>query len=191
MKSALLSLCIVLAASAQAATIYTTETDFQNVLASGYYLEEFDTLVAGDTWTAPGANGFGFDAMADGGVGPRNEGDPAAPAISANWVDGTLALYFTGEPVTALGANFCTKRFMFGTDQMNIITLSDGTVEQFLGLGFRGFTSEVPITSLIFVGEDDPSYAYGWIDHLYVGTMIPEPTTAILFGLGVLLLRRR
>ncbi|MGD8453380.1 MAG: PEP-CTERM sorting domain-containing protein [Phycisphaerae bacterium] len=187
----LITAIIALAISANAATVYDTEADFLSVIASNYYLEDFDTLVSGETWDAPGANGFDFLAQADGGVAARSEGDPAAPCLSANWVDGTLEIVFTGAPVTALGANFCTKRFMHGTDQMNVITLSDGTVEQFMGLGFRGFTSDVPITSFTHVGVDDPSYAYGWLDHLYVGTMVPEPGAIALLSLGALFLRRR
>lgn len=191
MRFAFLFALVVCAATANAATVYTTEADFLPMIGADYYLEDFDTLVSGASWDAPGANGYDFLAQADGGVAARSEGHPAAPCLSPNWVDGTLEIVFTGTPVTALGAYFSTKKFMGGNDQMNIITLSDGTVEEFLGFGFRGFTSDVPITSLIHVGSDDPSYAYGWVDHLYVGTMVPEPAALTMLLLGGLLLRRR
>ncbi|MCG3123092.1 MAG: hypothetical protein GIKADHBN_01501 [Phycisphaerales bacterium] len=189
---AVLGVVALVAGRAGAATVYSTEAEFLSVINSGYYLEDFDTL-SGVTalWDAPGANGFDFYAEGGGGVAGWGTGYPTSPSISANWVDGDLLITFSGAPVTALGAYFQTKRHIFNTDQMNIITLSDGTVEQFPGFGFRGFTSDVPITTLHFVGSDDPGYAYGWLDHLYVG-QIPAPGAAcVLVAGGVLAGRRR
>ena len=77
------------------------------------------------------------------------------------------------------------------------ITLGDGTVESFTPTSFaetfRGFTSDVAITSLVISAPGQARYA--GLDNLTVGALaVPEPSAWALMGLGlagVLALTRR
>ncbi len=192
MTRTLVACALCVAGSARAATVvHTTEAGFAGSLAPGYYLEDFGTLAGGQSWIAPGGNGYGFTAFANFGIHINGGGNPSGPSLSVSSPDDTILITFTGAPVTALGGWFSTVS-LGGNPQMNVITLSDGTVEQFIGTGFRGFTSDVPITSFTFFGSDDPSYTRQWLDHLYVGSVVPSPAPVSLVALaGLGAIRRR
>ncbi len=190
-------LVLTLASTAFAATQYDDEPSFLANLASPYYLEDFvgwtygNPLdgsqtdcdfgpVEGYSWHAFAVNALWSNFSA---LSTNNSGDP-------------LVITFTGLPVTALGGNFTATdisgNIIPGTV---LIDLSDGThtelVDPTAGT-FTGYTSDVPIVSVTIDSPDDGSISrWPQLDHFYVGSMIPEPASLVLLGLGTLLLRRR
>jgi lysozyme family protein len=72
--------------------------------------------------------------------------------------------------------------------------LSDGTVTSFTPASqsdsYRGFTTDVAISSLVISGTAGTSL-YAGLDNLTVGTVtpVPEPSTIALMGVGLVGLR--
>jgi hypothetical protein len=198
LKNAVLSVMILaLASTAFAATQYDDEPSFLANLASPYYLEDFvgwsygDPLdgsqtdydfgpVEGYSWHAYATNGLWSNL---GALSTNNSGDP-------------LVITFTGLAVTALGGNFTATDISGNVIPGTVlIDLSDGTHTELINptaSTFTGYTSAVPITSVTIDSlDDDGINRWPQLDHFYVGSMIPEPASLVLLGLGTLLLRRR
>jgi hypothetical protein len=177
----------------QAATIFIDSPTFVAGLQPGYYLESFDSLTA-EPLPNPiifSSGGFSYSASAPGGFFPV--------ATSGDWVLSTtfptdpITLTFTSGNVTAVGGHF------FATDLVGNVTsgtitlnLSDGssvTLTNPAASSFIGFMTEVPITSLVIAAENEGApYKYPTADDLYVGSTVPEPSSAILVAAGGLLL---
>lgn len=183
-------------ASFASTTTYTSSSAFLSNVAPGAYLESFDGL--SDPPPGPASfsgGGFSYSASAPSDI------YLAGGFLGASQIDEALTISFTSGNVKAIGANF------FATDINDdfqavrvVITLGDGTVEDFtpssISETYRGFISTSFITSLIISGPGASLYA--GLDNLTVGTSgriidVPEPTSALLVGLGMagLLISRR
>lgn len=174
---------------------YTDENTFLLNVGANFYLEDFDAFQYGvqlngsqTTWSAPGANGYGWDASASQGLWSLDG------AISTSVSEDELVIDFTGIPVTAFGGIFFASddagSIVVNTDIT--VSLSNGTSQTFTsdGLEFLGWTGENAIQDVTL------SVAQGsltWIaaDHVYTGTMIPEPAPLLALGLGLFALAKR
>lgn len=182
----------LLSMSTVAATItHTSSAAFLSHLAPGAYTETFDGMTnppAGPVVFSSG--GFSYSASAPSDI--YLEGG----FLGTSDIDEPLTLMFTSGNVRAVGAEF------YATDinddpisALVTITLSDGTVEIFtptsFATSFRGFTSDVAITSLVISAPGQMLYA--GLDNLTVGK-VPEPAGWMLVGLalaGLVASRRR
>ena len=190
MKKYLAALLFLAQAPLASAGVYTTEASFLTQLQPGYYLEDFNGYKYGNpldgnqtSQTYGPVNGYSWTASAPNGLF-SNPG-----ALSTNNAIDLLTITFTGDPVTALGGIFASTDANGNViQQLVTITLSDGTTASLTGSDFRGFTSAAPITFLTIDAIDQPSSNWPQLDHFYVGSAIPEPTSLALLGLGSLLL---
>ncbi len=183
-------------ASFASTTTYTSSAAFLPNVSPGAYLESFDGLVNPPAGSVPFSGGaFSYSAFAPSDI--YLEGG----FLGTSQIDEALTITFTSGNVKAIGANF------FATDINDdfqavrvLITLSDGTVEDFtpssISDSYRGFISTSFISSLVISGPGASLYA--GLDNLTVGTAgriidVPEPTSALLVGLGMagLLISRR
>lgn len=177
---ALLSTSTAFAAS----TVYTSSGSFLSNVAAGSYTENFDALGTID----PGPLGLSSGAFSYSISAPSDLFD-AGGFLSTSLPDEAVTINFNGANVTAVGSNFYAVNFGNDFQSVNItLVLSDGTVETFkptsVNDSFRGFTSNVAITSLVVNGPGATLYAS--IDNLTVGvTAVPEPGTWALMGLGL------
>jgi hypothetical protein len=193
-KTAFAFLLVILAAGSYA-DWYTDENTFLMNVGANFYLEDFDAFQYGNqlngsqtSWSAPGANGYGWDAGAAFGLWSLDG------AISTSEAEDEIAIDFTGLPITAFGGIF------FATDDAGFIVLdtditvalSNGTAHTFTsdGLEFIGWTGANAIQGATL------SVAQGsltWIaaDHVYTGTMVPEPAPLIALGLSLAALAKR
>lgn len=173
------------------ATWYTTEASFLGAINPVYYLEDFNDFQYGvqlngsqTSWSAPGANGYGWDASAALGLW-SNDG-----ALSTNSAMDPLIFTFTGSPVTAFGGIF------YGSDISGVavptaqvtVTLSNGEFQTFTanGTDFLGWTGAAAIASVqLDVVEPGGANVWNTADHVYTGAGVPEPATFVAIGLGL------
>jgi hypothetical protein len=167
---------------------FTDENEFLNMLSPAHYLEDFDDFQFGvnlngtqTAWTAPGGNGYGWDASAPLGLWSVDG------AISTSESEDTLTLTFTGSPVTAFGGVFyATDSSGFIVPQTEItVFLSNNETQTFTsdGLDFLGWTGGSAIASVeLSVAANSAT----WItaDHVYTGAAVPEPLTIVALSLG-------
>ena len=89
----------------------------------------------------------------------------------------------------AAGGNFAPNDNSGNIVPGNInLTLSDGTnlSNYYLNVGdFRGFTSNIPITSMSVSTLDLTNSSYPTVDHFYVGSQVPIPAAVWLLGTGL------
>ena len=170
-----------------ATTTYTTQPTFAAAVQSGAYTETFS--VANPAFPAPTSiaytNGtFSFTVAATGGV------YTSGAIIGTNAPAEALTITF-GAGVTAVGGNFfltdITDTFVPGGSVT--LTLNDGTTTTYTPTGtttYRGFTSDVAISSLTFSA---PAANYATLDNLTVGkaivTAVPEGSTWAMMALGM------
>ncbi len=183
-------------AAAGSATVYTDLASFMANVAPGSYSENFAGVPTGSvpSLNFGPVNGFAYTVGAT-GLGSNNLfNDPGI--VSTDSALDSLIITFTGAPVTAVGGNFWASDISFfptGTDIT--INLSDGTNVSYTSTGpadFRGFISNVAITSMTIDAPDVPANAWATMDNLVVGSAIPAPGAAAVLGLaGVAGLRRR
>jgi PEP-CTERM motif len=212
MKMILLVVAVLFLAvvpSAFATATYTDETAFLTSIAPVFYLEDFSGWSSGNpipNQTGPitdadfGPNyGYSWHAHT-----PEGSLFSNSSALSTGFADDTsIMITFTGAPVTAVGGIFS-----FTDPGENIsnyaitVALNDGTTVVANGSSFIGFTSNVPLTSLLFTTASTPELDWPQLDHLYLGTAssttppttVPEPSTFALLAAGLggmALLRKR
>lgn len=167
-----------------ATTSYTTSAAFLAAVQPGAYTETFS--VANPAFPAPTSvpytNGsFSFTVAAATGV------YTSGSLIGTNGPQDTLTITF-GAGITAVGGNF------FITDIGDnfvaapvTLTLNDGTTTTYTPTStatYRGFTSDVAITSLTFAA---PALNYASMDNLTVGRVVPVPeaSTWAMMALGL------
>jgi len=175
--------------------VYTNSGDFLSNVQPGFYLETFAGVPVGPAGPLLSfSNGtFSYDITAVGGGTNQLFNNPGL--VSTDSALDAIVITFTSGNVTAVGGN------MWGTDINFVaipasmtITLSDGTVEVYnanSATAFRGFVSDMLITSLTIDAADLPANAWSTLDNLYVGAAIPAPGGVALLGLGGLLAARR
>src|SRR5688500_9970727 len=144
---------LAFACTAANAAWFTDENDFLNATAPNFYQEDFNNFQFGvnlngtqTVWSAPGANGYGWDASAALGLWSLDG------AISTSASEDVLTIAFTGEPVTSFGGIFfATDSAGFIVPQMDItVSLSNTESRTFTsgGLDFLGWTGAAAISSV-------------------------------------------
>lgn len=168
-----------------ASTVYNSSASFLAQVAGGAYTETFSGL-SDPPSGAVGFSGAGFSYTA---FSPSDI-YLSTGFLSTSQIDEALTVTFTSGNVTAVGGDFFAVNLSDELQAVSItLTLSDGTVETFTPTStadsFRGFSSNVVITSLVMSGPGVSLYA--GLDNLTVGvTAVPEPSTWALMGLGLL-----
>ncbi|MBX3119296.1 MAG: PEP-CTERM sorting domain-containing protein [Fimbriimonadaceae bacterium] len=189
---------VLMVASASAhATWYTNEANFLAAIDPNFYLEDFNTFTSfgtpldgtTSTWSAPGANGYGWDAFAAGNLW-SNVG-----ALSTNLAEDPIVITFTGAPVTAFGLKIgntdITGAFIAGDSTVTLSNAATNTLTQGATEGFLGWVGNDVLTSATLTTV---SPANDWVqaDHVYTGAAaVPEPATMAVLGVGALALLRR
>jgi hypothetical protein len=196
-KLAVVAGALALVGAASAQTIYNNEAAFLAAVVGPSYLEDFNNFTFGNPlngtqtlWSAPGANGYGWDASAAGGL-YSNPG-----AMSTNQAGDPLIFTTTGAPITAIGGRFANSDITGAIIPGTITIHVDGAEYVFEarpGEVFWGITQAAPISVIDFKADDPGVNSWVQVDHYRVGAAVPEPATvlAILAGLGVLAARRR
>lgn len=189
---------LLLGSVAAHATWYTDESAFTTAMSGSFYLEDFNDFTFGSplngsqlTWTAPGANGYGWQASATVGLWSL----PGALSVAQN--NDPLVITFTGAPVTAFGAIVAdtdlngqtvagTVTFLMSNGDTQNRTFAAGES------GFLGWTGNSAISSVVISPSGAGAENYATIDHVYTGsTTVPEPMTVTGLALGALALLRR
>jgi len=189
-----LALAVLSAASVASTTTYSSSASFLGNVAAGAYFESYDGLV--DPPAGPAlfsGSGFSYSAFAPSDI------YLAGGFLSTSQISEALTITFTSGNVTAVGGNFYIADLNDDFQSVSVtLTLSDGTTTTFTPTSmfdsYRGFTSDLSITSLTMSGPGPSLYA--GLDNLTVGVMVspvPEPATLSLLGLGLtgLLVTRR
>ena len=177
--SAFLALSSV--SSATAGQFFTNETAFVNAIQPNYYLEDFTNFTTGSpldgsqaTYSAPGANGFGWTASASFGLFAN------ASALSVNNANDPLTITFTSNIVMAVGGKVANTDKDGGLIPGTVtITTSDGASNSIVFAtatqGFLGYTTTVPITSITLNASSGIVNNWIQLDHFYTG--VPNTNT--------------
>lgn len=182
-------------ATAGTATVYTDLASFMANVATSYS-NDFTGVPTGaqPALNFGPVNGFSYTVGAVGGGSNQLFNDPGI--ISTDSALDSIVVTMTGAPVTAVGGNFwATDISFFPTGTGITINLSDGTNVSYTSTGpadFRGFISDVAITSITIDAPDVPGNAWATMDNLVVGAAIPAPGAVAVLGLaGLAGVRRR
>lgn len=181
------------ASSLAATSVYTSSASFMANVAPGAYTNGFDNLT--DPPAGPyvlTGNGFSYSVSAPSSIYLGGN------ALSTSLPNQPLTFTFTSGNVTALGGNFYPTNFSDEFVSVSVqVALNDGTTVNFtpatIGDSYRGFVSNVAVTSLTVSGPGTSLYAS--VDNFTVGvSVVPEPGSWALMAIGVaglLAVRRR
>lgn len=182
-------------AGSAATNVYTDSVSFLSNVAPGFYFENFASVPVGAAGPILSfSNGtFSYDITAQGGGTNNLFNNPGL--VSTDSALDAIVITFTSGNVTAVGGNMWGTDINFSAIPADMtITLSDGTVETYTSTSataFRGFTSDMLITSVVIDASDLPANAWSTLDNLYVGAAVPAPSGIALLGLGGMLAARR
>jgi hypothetical protein len=193
-----IAVLLVGAASASAATVYTTEASFLAAITGGggYLLEDFAGYTYGSytgyTLNLGPQNGYAGTIKAEGGANSflwSGDGD-----MSTNSALDYLRVDFTGNTTYSTGGFFyptdISGYFVVGMGM--VLDLSDGTHYVFTPPNkttFIGFVGSTPLSWIKIDAPDSTSYYWPTMDHYYIDS--PEPASLGLLALGALALLRR
>ncbi len=179
------------------ATWYTSEASFQAAIAATKYTEDFSNFTFGSplsgqtSWSAPGANGFGWDASAVSGLYSN------ISALSTNVANDPLNITNTGAAITAFGGLFrntdISGNSIAGTTTVTITGVGANSVTNATGQAgqFLGWVGNVSLTSISILSTSTATNNWPEVDHVIVGNAVPEPATMAVLGLGAAALLRR
>ena len=202
LRSVLLSVPVAIAAFAPCAaraqsTFYVTQAAFLNKVQPNYYDETFSTAAANMPSYSYSQNGYGYTITPSAGMLSASGTD-----VSTNTANRGLTVTFTSGPVTAVGGNFYNTNALdnFSSSAVDVtVNYIDGSNDEVTytpasEAGFRGITSPIAISSLVFAAPGTGNHAS--IGGLIVGTAAPEPSALALLGVSALpicgaLIRRR
>lgn len=193
-KNVLLTAALACLITPASAIWYTDESAFLAAMDPTYYLETFDGFEFGvtlngtqTTWTAPGGNGYGWDAFAalglwslDGAISTDSPGDP-------------IIFQFTGNAVRAVGGTIFGSDFAGAVVPNSEVTISLSTGQSSTifsdGTSFLGWVGQDAILDIeVFVEQPVGVNVWVGVDNLYTGTfLVPEPGTIVAIGIGSLL----
>ncbi len=203
MKMILLVVAVTLLAvapSAFATATYTDEAAFLGKIAPVFYLEDFSGWTPGNpipNQTGPitdadfGPN-YGYSWHAHTSEGSLYSNTSALSTAFSD--DSSIMITFTGAPITAVGGIFSFTNPNEDVANYDItVALNDGTAIVANGSSFIGFTSDVPLTSILFTTANTPELDWPQLDHFYVGSAsttspvssVPEPSTFVLLAAGI------
>jgi hypothetical protein len=195
-------ICVAGAAMAVApamATVYNDSASFLANVQGGYYFNNFASVTPGASAGLSFSDGtFSYDVTAGFGGGSGQLFNDTGLISTDSAVD-FIVVTFTSGNVTAVGGNFWSTDINFLPFAADVtVELSDGQTVTFASSSasdFRGFTSNVAITSLTIDAVDgdpiDGPFAWSTLDNLYVGAAVPAPGAMALLGLGGLAAARR
>jgi PEP-CTERM motif len=189
--SLVLGAAAVAAAPAFAATTtYTTPASFLAQVAAGAYTNAFTGAPNTQPSFSFSDGGFAYTVSAPEVL--LNDATYLSGTFIGNlYSNATLTVTFTGGNPTAVGGEFFISDVNDRPVSAEVtVTLSDGTTTTYTpngpSDGFRGFISNVAITSLTMSA---PGLGfYNTIDNLIVGTAVaavPEAGTWLMMGLGL------
>ena len=199
------SLCLFLLlipASPQANTqIYTSQSNFlAAVNISG--TDNFSDITFSSELASPLTRNAGTYTYSASTISAFfGAGSASDPWLSTD--DATSSIYFDGFSggVTAIGGNFFGSNidgnFEPGDVTVTIFNLSESvtwTIADASPTSFLGFTSLVPITSLVLRAEQPATLLWPTVDNLtFAVAVVPEPDSCVLMlaGLAILGLRVR
>ncbi len=197
MKKMTVGMVAILGAASTAfgGDVFTSEADFVAAIDGGYYLENFDAYAYGDyqDYTLDLAQDEWAYTVSASGVSMSFlwSGDSC---MSTNSADDGLLVEFTGTLPTAIGGYFYSRDISgYYIPGPMVLELRDGTVYEFDAASasdFRGFTTDVGITSIFIESPDVAGPQWSTMDQFYVGA-VPAPGALALLGLAGLAGRRR
>jgi hypothetical protein len=183
------------AAVAGSATVYTDSASFLANLAPGFYTNAFNDAVPGPSLNLSySQNGFDYEVGTQVGAVSGLYNDTGL--ISTDNATDSIVVNFTSGNVFAVGGNFwATDISVLPTGTDINIALSDGTNVLYTSTGpndYRGFISDVAITSITIDAVDGVTPFWATMDNLTVGAAVPAPGAfAVLGAAGLVGFRRR
>ncbi len=174
-------------------TVYTDEGSFLSNIEPGSYFEEFDGVPVGAAGPllsfTDGTYSYDITAV---GAGTNDLFNNPSLVSTDSALDALVITFTSGNVLAVGGVMFATDISFIPVAANMTVTLSDGTVANYVSTGanFRGFTSDVTITSLTIDADDSLFNAWSTLDNLRVGT-VPAPGTLAMLGLGCVFAARR
>lgn len=191
MKTMMIVAGAVMATPAMA-DVFTSSAAFLAAIEPGYYYNNFTGVPTGAVPSLSySSGGFSYTISTGGGISGLYNG---TGFVSTDNASDVLQIDFTSGNVSAVGGNFWATDINFNAIAATVaINLSDGTSVSFNATSandFRGFTSNVTITSMTIDAIDGAAFAWTTMDNLYVGA-VPAPGALAVLGLGGLVAGRR